>query len=134
VRDLALDLGERRIGLAVGDDEAGIARAIPALRRRSHDADVAALRSVVREEEVDALLVGLPLTLSGAEGRQATWARAQAESLAAALALPLELRDERLTTWAAEQRRDGRRFDVDSEAAAIILQERLDEARRERRA
>jgi len=130
VRYLALDLGERRIGLAVGDDEARMARAVPALRRRSHRADVEALRAVVRGEGVGALLVGLPLTLRGEEGRQAIWTRAQAEALASDLGLPLEYRDERLTTWAAEQRRAGKRYDVDSAAAAIVLQERLDEARR----
>jgi len=130
MRYLALDLGERRIGLAVGDDEARMARAVPALRRRSHRADVEALRAVVRDEGVGALLVGLPLTLRGEEGRQAMWTRAQAEALASDLGLPLEYRDERLTTWAAEQRRSGKRYDVDSAAAAIVLQERLDEARR----
>jgi len=94
MRYLALDLGERRIGLAVGDDEARMARAVPALRRRSHRADVEALRAVVRDEGVGALLVGLPLTLRGEEGRQAMWTRAQAEALASDLGLPLEYRDE----------------------------------------
>ncbi len=129
-RYLALDLGERRIGLAVGDDAAGIATPLPSLRRRSHDADADALRAVVRAEGAEALLIGLPLTLRGEEGPQAGRARALGERLAAELGLRREFLDERLTTSAAERLRTGRRFDVDSAAAALLLQQHLDRARR----
>lgn len=129
MRYLALDLGDRRIGLAVGDD-GGIARALPSLRRRSHQKDADALRKIIREEGVQVLLAGLPLTLRGEEGPQAVRTRTHAERLAADLALPLEYRDERLTTSAAERYRTGPRFDIDSAAAALLLQDRLDEARR----
>jgi len=117
VRYLALDLGERRIGLAVGDDEAGVARL-----------DV--LRRVIQDEGVQVLLIGLPLTLRGEEGPQATRTRTHAERLATDLGMPLEYRDERLTTSAAERYRSGKRFDIDSAAAAVLLQDRLDERRR----
>ena len=127
MRYLALDLGDRRIGLAVGDDEARIARSLPALRRRTREADLAALRRVIREEGVQALLIGMPLTLRGDVGPQAARTRALAERLAADLALPVEFRDERLTTKAAARYRTGKRFDIDSAAAALLLQERLDE-------
>ena len=130
MRYLALDLGERRVGLAVGDDEAGIARALPALTRRTREADLDVLRRVIRDEGVQMLLVGLPLTLRGEEGPQAARVRAQAERLRADLGLPLEFLDERLTTKAAARYRIGRRFDVDSASAALLLQGRLDEGRR----
>jgi putative Holliday junction resolvase len=130
VRYLALDLGERRIGLAVGDDLAGVARALPALHRRTRESDVNALRRVIQDEGVEVLLIGLPLTLRGEEAAQAGRTRALAERLGADLGLPLEFRDERLTTKAAERYRTGKRFDVDSAAAALLLQDRLDEARR----
>lgn len=130
MRYLALDLGERRVGLAVGDDEAGIARALPALTRRTREADLDVLRRVIRDEGVQMLLVGLPLTLRGEEGPQAARVRAQAERLRADLGLPLEFLDERLTTKAAARYRTGRRFDVDSASAALLLQGRLDAGRR----
>ena len=128
-RYLALDLGERRIGLAVGDDEGRIARPLASLRRRSHEADIDALRALVHEEGAEVLLIGLPLTLRGEEGPQAVRTRAHAERLAAALGLPRQYRDERLTTSAAERLRTGKRFDVDSAAAALLLQEHLDRPR-----
>jgi putative Holliday junction resolvase len=130
LRYLALDLGERRIGLAVGDDEAGLARALPALRRRTRRSDLDALRRVIQDEGVQTLLIGLPLTLRGEVGPQAERTRAEADRLGRELALPVELRDERLTTSAAERYRTGKSFDVDSAAAALLLQERLDQARR----
>jgi len=130
VRYLALDLGERRIGLAVGDDEAGVARALPSLDRRSRQRDLDVLRRVIRDEGVHVLLIGLPLTLRGEEGPQAVRTREQAERLAGDLGLPLEYRDERLTTSAAERYRSGKRFDIDSAAAALLLQDRLDERHR----
>lgn len=129
VRYLALDLGERRIGLAVGDEEGGVARALPSLRRRSRRADLDALHAIVREEGAQALLIGLPLTLRGEEGPQAVRTRAHGEGLARELGLPFEFRDERLTTSAAERFRTGRKFDVDSAAAALLLQEHLERRR-----
>ncbi|HKW78612.1 MAG TPA: Holliday junction resolvase RuvX [Candidatus Limnocylindria bacterium] len=130
MRYLALDLGDRRIGLAVGDDEAGVARALPALHRRSQQGDLDVLRRVIHDEGVQKLLIGLPVTLRGEEGPQAERTRALAERLGRDLGLPVELRDERLTTKAAARYRTGKRFDLDSAAAALLLQERLDQDRR----
>lgn len=132
MRYLALDLGERRIGLAVGDDEAGLARPLPTLHRRGGDADIAALRAIAGAEEVEALVVGLPLTLRGEEGPQAQRTRRLGEGIARALGLPLEFVDERLTTQHAERFRSGRRFDVDAAAAALLLQQHLDQQKRRR--
>ncbi len=130
MRYLALDLGERRIGLAVGDDTAGIARPLRSLRRKGRGADIDAIRTVVRVEEVDALIVGLPLTMRGEEGAQAQRARAHGEQIAHDLGLRAEFVDERLTTRAADRYRTGRDFDVDAVAAALLLQTHLDRNRR----
>lgn len=141
---LGLDLGERRIGVAVVDSTGGRARPLITLPRRgSLDADVAALDELVRRFEVTEIVVGLPLEASGAEGPQARRTREWADAVAQRIALPVRLRDERLTSHLAEERlgpmRRGRsggpptstqrreyRARVDREAAAIILQDDLD--------
>lgn len=143
-RLLGIDLGERRIGLAIADDDGAPARALTTLTRsRSLEGDVAALDRVVREHRVEALVVGHPLEASGAAGPQAALTERWAAEVGAALALPVVLRDERLTSHLAEQRlgpmkrgrsggppsrtqRDAYRGRVDREAAAIILQDELD--------
>ncbi|MEK7284701.1 MAG: Holliday junction resolvase RuvX [Chloroflexota bacterium] len=118
MRYLALDVGDRRIGLAVGDDAGGIARPLRTLRRRNVEADIAALREIARNEEVSALLIGLPLTLRGDEGHQAERVRRFAGACAA-LGLPVELYDERFTT--AEALAQGAP-DPDAGAATILLE------------
>lgn len=125
MRYLALDVGERRIGLAVGDAGGGIARALRTLRRRSLEADLAAIGDVARREEVDALLIGLPLTLRGEEGPQAMRTKRFADACHA-LGLPVELYDERFTS--AEAARRGAK-DVDSGAAGILLEDFLEQHR-----
>ncbi len=143
-RLLGLDLGERRIGVALADDDGSAARPLTTLRRgKDLDADEVALRTLVDAHAVDELVVGLPLEASGAEGPQAALSRTWATTIAARLALPLTLRDERLSSHLAETRlgpmkrgrsggpptkiqRDGYRSRVDREAAAIILQDELD--------
>jgi putative Holliday junction resolvase len=120
-RYLALDVGERRIGLAVGDEGGGIARPLRTLRRRALDADVAAIGEVARKEEVTTLLIGLPLTLRGEEGPQAARTRRFADAVAR-LGLPVELHDERFTSSEAELKGAS---DVDAGAAAILLEDFL---------
>jgi putative Holliday junction resolvase len=143
-RLLGIDLGERRIGLAIGDDEGSAARPHSTLSR-GHDleADAAALAAVIRMQGVDTLVVGLPLEASGDEGRQATLTRAWGEAIGKRLGLLVTFRDERLSSHLAETRlgpmkrgrsggppsktqRDAHRARVDREAAAIILQDELD--------
>jgi putative Holliday junction resolvase len=143
-RLLGIDLGERRIGLSVADDDGGRAIAIATLRRaRSPEADVASLLEVVRERDIGELVVGLPLDVSGDEGPQARLTRAWVEAVQPRIGLPVTLRDERLTSYLAEQRvgpmkrgrsggapsasqRQAYRARIDREAAAIILQDELD--------
>ena len=143
-RFLGIDLGERRIGLALADDDGSPARPLSTLRRgRDLDADVKALAAVVAAHGIDALIVGLPLEASGAEGSMAVQARAWGDAIRERLDLPLSFRDERLSSHLAEERlgpmkrgrsggppsktqRDAYRARVDREAAAIILQDELD--------
>jgi putative Holliday junction resolvase len=140
---LGVDLGERRIGLAVGDVAIGAARPLQTIGRRDPAGDVALLRTIVAEHRIDGLVVGLPLLGDGSEGDQALRTRAWAEATAAALGLPLTYQDERHTSQGAEARigRPGRgrsggapspvrmrgyRARVDREAATAILQAALD--------
>ncbi|HEU4382732.1 MAG TPA: Holliday junction resolvase RuvX [Anaeromyxobacteraceae bacterium] len=132
MRYLALDLGRATIGLALADDVLRTARALRTLRRRGDEADVAALRRVVADYEVGRLVVGLPLNMDGSEGSSARLARGFARQLGA-LGLPVDLFDERLSTFEAESRLRQRGFTsrrmrdkVDAEAAAVILQGWLD--------
>jgi putative Holliday junction resolvase len=142
-RLLGIDLGERRVGLAVADTEGGVARPLATIRRGRSDADdAAAIGRHVAEQRIDELVVGLPLEASGAEGPMSAAARDWAASIGGRLGLPVSLRDERLTSHVAEQRlgpmsrgrsggapsktqRDAYRARVDREAAAIILDDEL---------
>ena len=145
-RWLGIDLGEKRVGLAVadGDPSEAIARPFATLRRgRDIDADTAQLAAVIEREGIDLLVVGLPIDASGDEGPQASLTRAWGEALAVEVGVPVGFRDERLTSHLAEARlgpmkrgrsggppgktqRDAYRARVDREAAAIILQDELD--------
>lgn len=143
-RILGLDVGERRIGVAVADDDGGRASALTTLRRAADPgADAAALRRVIDEQRATEIVVGLPLHLTGDEGQQAERTRAWAAAVAPLLAVTVTFRDERLTSHLAEQRvgpmkrgrsggppsraqRESYRSRVDREAAAIILQDELD--------
>lgn len=148
-RLLGLDLGERRIGVAVADGDGSGARPLVTLRRgRDPEADATALRALIDAHAVGELIVGLPLEADGREGRQAAITRQWADSVVPALArdVRLVMRDERLTSHLAETRlgpmprgrsggppsrtqRDVYRARVDREAAAIILQDELDTRR-----
>ncbi len=119
MRYLALDVGDRRIGLAMGDDAFGLARSLRTLRRRKLTADIASLRKIVVREEVAALVIGLPLTLRGEEGSQAHRVRRFAEACGE-LGLPIELYDERHTSVEARARGAS---DIDAGAAVLLLED-----------
>ena len=121
MRYLALDVGDRRIGVAVGDDAHGLVRPLRTLSRRSVVKDLAELRKVARDEKVDALVIGLPLTLRGEEGHQAERVRRFATAIEE-LGLPVQLYDERHTSSEAELR--GAK-DIDAGAATILLEDFL---------
>ncbi len=135
MRCLALDIGERRTGIAIGEV---LARPLTTLKRRSKDRDFAEIAELIREHQVDTLVVGLPLNMDGSMGFQAQRIVRYAEQLRQVLAemvldVDLVFWDERLTTEQAEQiliasgrnRRD-RQARVDAVAAAAILQSYLD--------
>ena len=121
MRYLALDVGDRRIGLAVGDDTHGLSRPLRTLLRRSVVKDLAELERIARDEQIDALVIGLPLTLRGEEGHQAERVRRFAAA-AEKLGLPVRLYDERHTSSEAEIRGTS---DIDAGAATILLEDFL---------
>lgn len=143
-RLLGIDLGDRRIGLAVAELDREPAQPLATIRRgRSVAADAERLATVVREQRIDELVIGLPLEASGSEGTMAAAARGWAGAIGTALGLPVALRDERLSSHRAEGRlgpmprgrsggpptptqREAYRAKVDREAAAIILADELE--------
>lgn len=118
MRCLALDVGDRRIGMAVGDDALGVVRSLDTIRRRSVVRDVARLREVVAREKVERLVIGLPLRADGGEGLQAGRVRRFAEACGS-LGVPIEFLDERYTTTEAQLRGA---TDLDAGAAAVLLE------------
>jgi putative Holliday junction resolvase len=138
-RLLALDHGSRRIGVAVGDTETGMAFARPALQRRNEERDLAVIGDLCTSEGADLVIIGLPLNMDGSEGEQAAVARAFGDRLVG-IGLAVAYEDERLTSWEAGERiaEAGRRArrgsgDLDSTAARLILQQYLDARRRSER-
>lgn len=129
MRTLGVDLGRVRIGLAVADDLLATARALTTITRTAEARDLAAIVAVARDYEVTRAVLGLPLNMDGSEGPAARLARAFAPRLEAALGVPVELVDERLSSFEAESRLRERgissrdmRGKVDAEAAAVILE------------
>jgi len=130
---LALDIGDKRIGLAVGNDAARLARPLHVLTRRSKNEDFEAIARAMQEVGADELLAGLPLNMDGSEGPQAKSARKYAERLRRRLNVSLRFHDERLTSFIADQilaqrrTQKARRQPNDAIAAAAILQSFLDQ-------
>jgi putative Holliday junction resolvase len=128
---LALDVGERRIGVAVSDPTGTLATPQGVIRRRSKVEDFAQVARLVAALGAERVVVGLPLTGQGEMGRQARQVARYAQALASALSVPVELHDESFSTVAAHTllAEGGRkpRTPVDAAAAAVILQDYLDE-------
>ena len=123
MRVLALDHGEARCGCAVSDPSGTLATPLESVRRPDTRKGLARIASLADELEAEKVVVGLPITLAGREGEQATSARGFAARLEARLEIPVELYDERLTTKMAEAA--GGRADADSRAAAHLLESYL---------
>jgi putative Holliday junction resolvase len=131
-RVLALDMGAKRVGVAVSDELRLTVRPLAALRRTNWKQLVKALSELCEEFDVRQVVLGLPLRLDGVEGDAATEVRRVARKLELSLRLPIDFQDERFTSKAAESalRREGLSERVvlanaDSEAAAIILRDYL---------
>ena len=132
-RILALDLGKRRIGLALSDELRLTAQGLATLERANMRVDLARLSDLVTERGVVLILVGNPLHMDGSEGSQSGWAREFAEKLRGRTGLAVRMWDERLTTVEAERvlRQSGisqqkRGAAVDRLAAVVLLQSYLD--------
>jgi putative Holliday junction resolvase len=145
-RILALDYGRARIGLAIADRETALAQPLGTLERINRNEDMRRLRELMREHGVRQIVVGLPLRLDGTRGEMAEEAARFAERVHKQFGLPVEMVDERLTSWEAERlledhsgkvfhddaktshhkRRESTRASVDAMAAAVILKEYLE--------
>ena len=133
---VALDVGQARIGVAVSDASELLASPHGAIRRRSNVAAFAAIARIVAEAGAGLVVVGLPISFDGQLHAQAERVRTFAEKLRSYLGVPLVYADETLSTWRAEEmlraagvRPERIRERIDAAAAAVILQEYLDQRR-----
>jgi putative Holliday junction resolvase len=126
-RVMALDYGAVRCGVAVSDPSGTLATPMPVVERVGTKKGMGRLADLIASSEVERVVVGLPLTMSGDEGPQAAETRDFAERLARRVSVPVELYDERLTTVQAG--RSGGATDLDSRAAAHLLEAFLDSRR-----
>ena len=144
---LAIDYGRARIGLAIAGLDAQLPRPLLTLERVNRNEDMRRLRELAREHSVRQIVVGLPLRLDGTRGEMAEEATRFAARLSKQLGVPVDMIDERLTSWEAErllEEQSGRvlhdakhsagergagRASVDAVAAAVILKEYLEQRR-----
>ena len=132
-RVMALDLGDKRIGVAVSDPTRTIAKPLLVLERKSRIEDFARMGEIIKTHGVGYIVVGLPINLSGHEGQRAIWTRDYAFALSQNIQMEVELWDESFSTQDAEDslRQRGisprsQRSRIDAVAAALILQSYLD--------
>ena len=133
MRVLALDVGDKRIGVAISDPSQVLARSLKVIQRGSRQEDFAAVARLVEEYEVEKVVVGYPLSLDGKAHAQAEKVGRYATGLAESLTVPMLLWDERFSTVSAERlmreaglRGKKKRDRIDAVAAAVILQDYLD--------
>jgi len=131
MRVLALDLGEKRIGVALSDRLGWLATPLMVLSCSSREAELAAIEELAQKHRVERVIVGYPRNLNGTIGPQAQHVEAYVKQLRARLQVPVVLWDERLSTVQAERLihetgRRVRREGIDAAAAAVILQSYLD--------
>jgi len=126
-RVLAIDFGEKRIGLATADTSLGLATPRRTLSRSSDDAAAGEIARFCREEEIERLLVGFPRSPEGEASAITPRIRSFAEKLARVTSLPVELHEETLSSDEAARRLRGRRSraGLDAEAAAVLLEDWL---------
>ena len=137
---MGLDVGTKTIGIAVSDPLAITAQGVTTIRRSGLEADLAELRGLVEVYNASTLVVGYPRNMDGSAGEQARYVERFVASLQAALPLPVEYVDERLTTRMASQamldlgvKARRRKEIIDQQAAAVILQTWLDRRARQAR-
>jgi putative Holliday junction resolvase len=132
-RLIGLDIGERRIGVAVSDEMNVVALPERVIERRNLEDDLRALSDLAREKRARGFIVGLPIRLDGSQGKEAQRVAEFARKLAQRADIPVEMSDERFSTKQAERhliksdvKRKRRRQVIDKIAAQIILQSYLD--------
>ena len=134
MRAIGIDLGDKRIGVAISDSSGNLATPYEVVLRTGDRAqEHRQIRAIVEEVEAEIVVVGLPLSLDGSEGKAAKAAREEAKAIGQIVSLPLEMHDERFTTVEAERllkeqglKAPERRKVVDKVAAAILLQAWMD--------
>jgi putative Holliday junction resolvase len=134
MRSLGLDIGDKRIGVAVSDPHGILASPLTIINRGDESQDIEAIIDIIRRQDVAQVIVGLPRSLDGSLGEQAEKVEAFTRKLASRIKVHVEYRDERLTTVMAgrlrrevKSKKTKRKARDDAQAAAIILQGYLDE-------
>jgi len=132
-RILALDIGDKRIGLALSDPLKMIANPLETLFRTTLNKDLSHIIEIIQEKEIELIVCGMPVSLAAKETEQTVKTRIFVEHLKERVSIPIKLIDERLTTSSAERvlieggvRRENRKQVIDKVAATIILQNYLD--------
>lgn len=136
MRSLGLDIGDRRIGVALSDPEGILASPLTVINRQDEELDIKAITDIVSQKQVEQIIVGLPLSMDGSLSQQAEKVKEFTQKLCEHTQVPVEYRDERLTTVLAERlmqavgtKKTGKKVRHDAQAAALVLQGYLDEKR-----
>ena len=133
-RVLGIDVGDRRIGLALSDSGGILASPLTIIEHTTETGDIEAILKIAKEREAERIIVGLPRLMNGDIGPQAQKVQVFAEAIRANTQIPIEYRDERLTTVTAQRlhqesgtKKRNRVIRYDAMAAAVILQDYLEE-------
>jgi putative Holliday junction resolvase len=136
MRSLGLDIGDKRIGVALSDPGGILASPFTIIDRRDESLDIETIIGIISQKQVERVVVGLPWSLDGSLGRQAEKVKEFTQKLCRHTQVPVEYRDERLTTVMAERlrrvagsKKSREKVRYDAQAAALILQGYLDEGR-----
>ncbi len=134
MRSLGLDVGDKRIGVALSDPGGILASPVTIINRRDESQDIEAIIDIISQRQVERIVVGLPFSMDGSIGQQAEKVKAFTQELSSRTDVPVEFRDERLTTVSARRlmratrsKKAMKTAQDDAVAAAIILQDYLDE-------
>lgn len=134
---MGLDIGDRRVGVALSDPLGIMASPLTIINRADEPAAIEQIVEIIREKEVGKVIAGLPLNMDGSRGKQAEKTASFVKALSRHVIVPIEYQDERLSTVSAREliqgvRKTNRDTRYDAAAAALILQSYLDEASRRR--
>ena len=134
MRSLGLDIGDKRIGVALSDPEGKLASPFTIINCKDDVADVQAIADIIDQQQVNRVIVGLPRLMDGSLGKQAEKVTTFVQKLCSRIEVPVEFRDERLTTVSARRliratktKKTKQKARHDAIAAALILQGYLDE-------